>query len=38
MYAAGDPFGGEAGAGAGRSFKTKGSRRGLRARKRSLGY
>jgi hypothetical protein len=38
MFAAGDPFGGDAGLGGGRSFKSKGSRRGLRARKRSLGY
>jgi RNA recognition motif-containing protein len=38
MFAAGDPFGGEGGLGGGRSFKSKGSRRGLRARKRSLGY
>ena len=37
MYAAGDPFGSEGGLGGGRSFKSKGSRRGLRARKRSLG-
>lgn len=37
MYAAGDPFGSEGGLGGGRSFKNKGSRRGLRARKRSLG-
>lgn len=40
MYAAGDPFGGDAGFGGegGRSFRGKGSRRGLRARKRSLGH
>jgi RNA recognition motif-containing protein len=40
MYAAGDPFGGDVGFGGegGRSFKGKGSRRGLRARKRSLGH
>jgi RNA recognition motif-containing protein len=40
MFAAGDPFGGTPDAfGAGRSFKGgKGSRRNLRARKRSLGY
>ena len=37
MYAAGDPFGSEGGLGGQRSFKNKGSRRGLRARKRSLG-
>jgi len=39
-FAAGDPFAGEIGmesAGRG-SFKSKGSRRGLRARKRSLSY
>ena len=36
LYAAGDPFGVDAPAG-GRGFKSKGSRRGLRARKRSLG-
>jgi cold-inducible RNA-binding protein len=38
MYAAGDPFGGDVSRGADRSFRTKGSRRGLRARKRSLSY
>ena len=38
MYAAGDPFGGDLGRGADRSFRSKGSRRGLRARKRSLSY
>jgi len=38
-YAAADPFAFEQGpAGGGRFFKNKGSRRGLRARKRSLGY
>ncbi len=37
-YAAGDPFEPDMGRGGGRSFKSKGSRRGLRARKRSLGY
>lgn len=37
MFAAGDPFGGELGGGGGRPNKNKGSRRGLRARKRSLG-
>jgi hypothetical protein len=39
MFAAGDPFGGDAFGGGGRTFnKGKGSRRNLRARKRSLGY
>jgi RNA recognition motif-containing protein len=38
MFAAGDPFASEMGAGGGaRVNKSKGSRRGLRARKRSLG-
>lgn len=38
MFAAGDPFASEMGGGmAGRPNKNKGSRRGLRARKRSLG-
>jgi RNA recognition motif-containing protein len=38
MFAAGDPFASEMGAGGGaRPAKSKGSRRGLRARKRSLG-
>jgi cold-inducible RNA-binding protein len=38
MFAAGDPFASEMGGGmAGRPNKSKGSRRGLRARKRSLG-
>jgi RNA recognition motif-containing protein len=38
MFAAGDPFASEmGGAGGGRPNKSKGSRRGLRARKRSLG-
>jgi len=38
MYAAGDPFGNDIGmGGGGRPNKNKGSRRGLRARKRSLG-
>jgi len=38
MFAAGDPFSDELGAaGGGRPNKNKGSRRGLRARKRSLG-
>ncbi len=39
MFAAGDPFAGDAFGGGGRTFnKGKGSRRNLRARKRSLGY
>jgi cold-inducible RNA-binding protein len=39
MYAPADPFASELSAGGGgRTFKNKGSRRGLRARKRSLGY
>jgi cold-inducible RNA-binding protein len=39
MFGAGDPFGGEAfGGAAGRPARSKGSRRNLRARKRSLGY
>jgi RNA recognition motif-containing protein len=39
MFAAGDPFYGEAFSGAGgRGARGKGSRRGLRARKRSLSY
>jgi RNA recognition motif-containing protein len=38
MFAAGDPFASEmGGGGGGRPNKSKGSRRGLRARKRSLG-
>ncbi len=38
MFAAGDPFASElGGGGGGRPNKNKGSRRGLRARKRSLG-
>jgi hypothetical protein len=39
MFAAGDPFASEMGGmgGGGRAGKNKGSRRGLRARKRSLG-
>lgn len=37
IFAAGDPFASEIGAGGGRPNKSKGSRRGLRARKRSLG-
>jgi cold-inducible RNA-binding protein len=38
MFAAGDPFASEVGGGmGGRPNKNKGSRRGLRARKRSLG-
>ncbi len=39
MFGAGDPFAGDAfGAGGGRPARSKGSRRNLRARKRSLGY
>jgi cold-inducible RNA-binding protein len=39
MFGAGDPFGNDSfGAGAGRPARNKGSRRNLRARKRSLGY
>jgi len=37
VFAAGDPFANEIGLGGGRPNKNKGSRRGLRARKRSLG-
>jgi hypothetical protein len=37
MFAAGDPFANEIGLSGPRPNKNKGSRRGLRARKRSLG-